>query len=96
MPQSAMISVIAHHGARKNRVLRFEDGVWHIKVEAPPVEGKANAEMVEFLSEILGVSQSRISIEKGTTSRRKLISIEGLTEERVKETLTSSSYYTLL
>ena len=96
MPQSAMISVIAHPGARKNRVLRFEDGVWHIKVAAPPVEGKANAEMVEFLSEILGVSQSRISIEKGTTSRRKLISIEGLTEERVKETLTSSSYYTLL
>ncbi len=84
------ISVIAHPGAKKNEVLRFVGGVWHIKVAAPPIEGKANKELVEFLSKILGVSKSRISVDKGVTARRKLITIDGLTAEQVKERLLPS------
>jgi uncharacterized protein YggU (UPF0235/DUF167 family) len=41
--------------------------------------------LIEFLSEILDISKSRITIEKGTTSHRKLISVEGLTQEAVDE-----------
>jgi len=47
--------------------------------------------MIEFLSENLDVSKSRISIEKGTTSRRKVIQIEGLEEreaaKRIQKTM---------
>ena len=61
-----------------------------MKIAAPPVEGKANIELVDFLSEVLGVSKSRITIEKGTTSRRKLIAMEGLTEAEVTKRLQTS------
>ena len=81
------IAVQAHPGAKRNEVLRFVDGVWHLKISAPPTEGKANKELIEFLSEILDISKSRISIDKGITSHRKLISIEGITKETVEERL---------
>lgn len=58
----------------------FEDGVLRVKIAAPPVKGKANRELVGFLSKLLGVSKGSITIEKGATSRRKLIAIEGLSQ----------------
>jgi uncharacterized protein (TIGR00251 family) len=81
--KSTRIQIQIHPGAKKNEVLRFQDGVWHLKIAAPPVEGKANKELIEFLSEILGVSKSRITIDKGITSRRKLIVVEGMTDAEV-------------
>jgi len=74
------ISIQVHPGAKKNEVLRFQEGVWHLKIAAPPVEGKANKELIEFLSDVLGVSKSNITIEKGATSRRKLVVVVGITE----------------
>jgi uncharacterized protein (TIGR00251 family) len=84
------ISIQVHPGAKKNEILRLENGVWHMKIAAPPVEGKANKELIEFLSEALGVSKSRITIEKGTTSRKKLIVVEGLAEAEVMERFQTS------
>jgi uncharacterized protein (TIGR00251 family) len=77
------ISVQVHPGAKKNEVLRLENGVWHIKVAAPPVEGKANDALIKFLGTTLDIPKSRISLEKGATSRHKIIAIEGLSEEQV-------------
>jgi len=67
----------------QNRVTGFEDGVLYVKIAAPPVKGKANHELVRFLSDILGVAKSDITIEKGLTSRRKVIGIRGVTKEEV-------------
>jgi uncharacterized protein len=84
------ISVQVHPGAKRNEVLRFEAGVWHIKVAAPPVEGKANEALIKFLSKALDVPKSRISLEKGATSRHKIIAIEGLSEEQIRSLLLPS------
>jgi len=86
----ARISVHVHPGGRKNEVLRLENGVWHIKIAAPPVEGKANIALIEFLSETLGASSRRIIIEKGLTSRRKMVEVEGLAEDEIKKLLQPS------
>ena len=85
--QPVRIAVQAHPSAKRNEVVRFEDGVWHLKIAAPPTDGKANKELIEFLSEILDISKSRITIEKGTTSHRKMISLEGITQETTEERL---------
>ncbi|HJX36347.1 MAG TPA: DUF167 domain-containing protein [Dehalococcoidales bacterium] len=81
------IAVQGHPGAKRNEVVRFEEGVWHIKIAAPPMEGKANKELIEFLSELLDISKSRIGIDKGATGRRKLIELEGITQEATEERL---------
>jgi len=84
------ISIQVHAGVKKNEITRLENGVWHLKIAAPPVEGKANKKLIEFLSEVLGVSKSRITIEKGVTSHRKLIMIDGLTDAEVTKKLQGS------
>jgi uncharacterized protein (TIGR00251 family) len=62
---------------------RFEDGVLYVKIAAPPVKGKANQELIRFLSDILGVSRANLTILKGERSKRKVIAIEGLSREQV-------------
>jgi hypothetical protein len=81
------IAVQGLPGAKRNEVVRFEAGVWHIKIAAPATEGKANKELIEFLSEVLDISKSRISIDKGSTGRRKLIEVGGVAKEAAEERL---------
>ena len=76
--------------AAKNEVVDFIDGVLRVKVAAPPVKGKANKELIAFLSRVLSVEKSSISIAKGHTSRRKVIAIDGLSQEEVMKRLSSS------
>ena len=85
--EQATIVVQVQPNASQNRVGRFEDGILHLRIAAPPVKGKANQELVKFLSGILGVSKSSITIEKGMTSKRKVIAVTGLTQGQVTELL---------
>ena len=71
--------------ASQNKVVRFEAGVYHFKIAAPPVNGKANRELIKFLGYVLGVGKSNLAIEKGMTSRRKVITIQGLTQIEVRQ-----------
>ncbi len=77
------ISVRVQPSASKNEVVDFVGDVLRIKVAAPPVRDKANKELLAFLSHVLGVSKSQISVIKGHTSRNKIIAIEGLTGEDI-------------
>lgn len=88
MSQSLVsISVRVYPNAAGNEVVGFSDGVFRVKVAAPPVQGKANRELVAFLGEALGISKNRVSITRGHTTRNKLIVIDGLSETDVKERL---------
>lgn len=49
-----------------------------IALHAPPVEGKANAALVEFLAELLGVRRSAIEIKSGEHARNKVILVRGV------------------
>jgi len=46
-----------------------------IRLQAPPVDGRANAALVEFLSEAFSVPRASVSIERGLTGRDKLVRI---------------------
>lgn len=78
--ERATIVVQVQPNASQNKVTRFENGVLYLRIAAPPVKGKANRELIKFLSAILRVSKGSITIEKGLTSRRKVIVIKGLTQ----------------
>lgn len=49
------------------------DGCLKIKIAAPPVDGKANQELIEFLAKTFGVSKSDVEIVSGQTSKKKTI-----------------------
>ena len=68
-------------------VTGLADGVWRIKIAAPPVEGKANRALIAFLARELGVGKGSLTIIKGHTSRNKVIAVDGLTQEEITERL---------
>jgi len=71
-------------GSKINLLTKDADGKWVMKVKAPPVDGKANEEVIRFLSEVLKIPKSKITIVAGHTNRFKKIEINGLSEEDVR------------
>ena len=88
---AAKISVRVHPNAAKNEVVGFGDGALKVRVAAPPAKGKANSELIAFLSQILNIAKSKVSITKGHTSRRKVITVDGLSRQEITERLSSFS-----
>jgi uncharacterized protein len=68
------IAVSVQPGAKKSEwVGVLEDGTVKIKIKAPAQEGKANQELIRFLSESLGLRKSGVRIVSGETGRKKKI-----------------------
>ncbi len=62
----------------------LEDGILRVRVAAPPVEGKANAELLTFLAKVLGVRKSRMEIVAGQRGLDKIVSVLDLSAEDVQ------------
>ena len=75
--------------ASKNEVSGRQGDAVKIRLTAPPVEGAANAALIEFLAEVLGVRKNQIEILSGHTSRDKIVCVVGLTPRQVEERLGS-------
>ena len=78
VPASCRLEVKVIPGASRDEVAGTMGNAVKIKLRAPPVEGRANEALVEFLSEQLDLPRRAISLERGETSRQKLLRIEGL------------------
>ncbi len=81
--EQATIVVQVQPNASQNKLARFKDGVWHLRIAAPPIKGKANQELLKFLSDILGIGKDNLTIAKGMTGKRKVIVIKGLAQNQV-------------
>jgi uncharacterized protein (TIGR00251 family) len=73
--------------ASRSEVTGFAEGVALVRVAAPPVGGKANRELSNFLGQTLGVAPSAVTIIRGQTSRLKLIAVAGLATEEIARRL---------
>lgn len=67
------LSLYVQPNAPKSAVVGEFNGALKIKIKALPIEGRANEEIVAFLSRHLGLSKSQIQILKGETSRHKAV-----------------------
>ncbi len=83
----ARISVRVYPNAGRNEVVSLINGVFRVRITAPPVKGKANKELVAFLSRLLGTSKDSISIIKGHANRNKLVVIDGLSQNAILKLL---------
>ena len=73
--------------ASKNQIVGKEGDALKIRLNAPPVDGKANEALVKFLAETLGVNQSQIEIITGHASRHKVVRVRGVTVIQLEEAL---------
>ena len=65
-------------GARTSEVAGLHGEALKIRLAAPPVDGKANAALIEFLAQRLDIPRTRIDLISGTSSRHKRLRIHGL------------------
>jgi uncharacterized protein (TIGR00251 family) len=88
MPENQIrISVRVIPNAPRNQVASQSDGVWKIKVAAPPQKGKANQELLEFLARKLALKRSCVLLEKGQTARHKIVALTGISQREVERLL---------
>lgn len=69
------ISVIVKPNSRKESVERLADGTYQVRVNAPPIEGRANEAVVEVIARYFSVPKSAVTILKGTTGKRKIVEV---------------------
>jgi uncharacterized protein len=82
-PNSVTFAVRVVPRSSRNQVIGVEGGALKIKLTAPPVEGAANAALIEFVAEWLGVRRSAVSIVSGDKARNKLVRVNDVTKEQV-------------
>jgi uncharacterized protein (TIGR00251 family) len=83
----ATFSVRLHPRARKNAITGTLGDALKISLTAPPLEGRANQACIEFLSDLLKLPRSSITIAAGQASRNKLIRISGVSAAEVEARL---------
>lgn len=86
----AAISVRVTPRSPKNEITEvLENGTIKIRLNAPPVDGKANQALIEFLAKTLEIKVAQIDIIAGQTSKDKLLTITGLRPEDVQQKIMS-------
>lgn len=70
---------------RREKLERKASGEICFETTVPPVDGKANAAIVDFLASTLRVPRNAIAIKMGTKSKRKLIEISGVAGAEIYE-----------
>jgi uncharacterized protein (TIGR00251 family) len=93
---TAKLRIAAKPNAKKSALLRFvelpgRDGAMEraleIAIAAPPVEGRANEELVRVLSKALGLKKKDVVVVAGETGRSKIVEIEGLDASELESRL---------
>ncbi len=70
--------------ARRSEVVGWLGDRLKVKIKAPAVEGKANAELVRFLAELFGVRANAVVLLRGETARLKVVRVDGM-DDNVKD-----------
>lgn len=88
-------AVKVHPRAHRNAITGTVGDAVKLALTAPPVEGKANQAVIEFLADLFAIPRSSVTIASGETSRNKVVRISGLNrvavEQRLAAALTRSS-----
>lgn len=69
--------------ASRNELAGLHDGCLKVRLTAPPVEGAANEALVRFIAEALGVPRRQVTVVAGSSGRRKILEIEGVSEAQL-------------
>lgn len=77
-----LITVYVQPGAKKTETAGLHDGKLKIRLNAPPVDGGANKELINFISKSLNLKKSDVKIHSGEKSRIKTLEISREIDEK--------------
>ncbi len=72
-----------------NQIAGLENDIFKVKLTAPPVEGKANKALIDFLSKKLDIPKRNLEIISGQHSKLKSVRIQGLSKDKANRLLSS-------
>lgn len=87
MTGPARISIYVQPRASKTEIAGMHDGCMKIRLAAPPVDGAANAALVEFIADRLNIAKSKVRVVTGSSSRRKVIEVDGVSAAQLAQAL---------
>lgn len=82
-----LLTVQVSAGASRARILGEHAGGLKVSVSAAPERGKANQAVLKLLAKALKLKKAQLSIVGGTTSHRKTVRVQGLTEDELIDRL---------
>lgn len=76
--------------AKSNSITKGEQGLLHVRIAAPAIDGKANKKLIAYLAEVFNCSASKINLLKGETNSFKTVEVS-LPNEQIQEILNKLS-----
>ena len=73
---TVILQVKVRPRAKASSLEQVPDGTWVAKLKAPPVDGKANEELVALVAEHFGCHKAAVTIKTGTSGRLKLVQVQ--------------------
>jgi len=73
---AVFLQVRVRPNARTSSFAQEADGTWVARVKSPPVDGKANQELIALIAEHFGCRQAAVAIKSGASGRRKRIKVD--------------------
>jgi uncharacterized protein (TIGR00251 family) len=73
---ATILHVKVKPNARSSELVQAADGTWLAKLKSPPVDGKANDELVALIAQHFKCRKSAVSIKAGASGRTKLVKVE--------------------
>jgi len=70
-----LLSLQIQPRASRDEWVGLQGDFFKVRISAPPVDGKANAQLIKYLARLFGVPKSRVSLLSGENERRKRVSI---------------------
>ena len=86
-PGGTYVEVRVIPRASRSALAGERDGALVVRLAAPPVDGRANAALVDFLADTLDLPRRRVLLVHGDTSRQKRVLVEGLRPDDVRRRL---------
>lgn len=85
------LALLVQPRASRTRVVGEHDGLLKLQLAAPPVDGEANAALLEFLARRLAVPRRQLELTAGEASRRKRVVVRGMDARAVEAVISGVS-----
>lgn len=83
--KAVVLNLYVQPKASKSRLVGLHDGCLKLAIAAPPVDGKANKQVLKFLATTLGVASRDLILKSGAQSRKKQVVVTSLDADSVRK-----------